>query len=823
MDVNSQLLNAQIENLAADPASPADGRTWLNTTTGLVKTVVGGSIKVVATLDQTQTLTNKTIDADLNTITDLTVTNLKAGVLDTDLTAVSGSDDTLPSAKAVKTYVDTVAAAQNQASEISFAPAGTIAGNTVQLAVEEVATDAASELATHAADTTNIHGIADTSILATTTGVQTLTNKTLTDPIVSDALRLAEVATPSTPASGYGKIYFKSDGKLYQLNDDGTESQVGAGSGGGVNHISGNPDAESGVTGWAMYEDAAGTSPVNGTGGWSAGATWTRSTSGQLRGTGCFLLSKDAVNRQGQGVSYDFTTGRADKYSVHKISFSYEKDTGTYADGDLKVYIYDITNSTLIEPVGTSILNTGVNAIHQATFQTTDSTSYRLIIHIASTSAVAYQMKFDDFFVGPQSIARGPMISDSKDWTPTGSWVTNTTYTGRRWRVGDREYFSVRVATTGAPTATALIINLPITIDTAKLSGSSAGSTVIPSSGEMLDTPNGFNTLSAVYQTATSVKVHVYNGNTASGGDVSSTYPMVWANGDCLEINFNVPVVGYSSSQVLSSEEDGRVCAFYGTLTANLAVTANVTNLTFTSAKDTHGGWSAGVYTVKVSGDYNLSGIANAALNTEYVVYKNGSAYRAVFNADAAKWYSGSTLLPDLKAGDTISIRSSVTTTITGNATGYTTGISIHRLSGPSQIAASETVAARYTHSSSQTVTTGGSNTVVLYATKSHDTHGSTYNTSTGIFTPPIPGKYLVYAKAAFTATGAAVSMYINKSGTLVSREDRSAAAATQGQVMDVLDLLTTDTVKIEIWQNAGSTRTIENGASGVLVIERIG
>ncbi len=41
---------------------------------------------------------------------------------------------------------------------------------------------AATALTNHENDTTNIHGIADTSILVTTTGTQTLTNKTITSP-----------------------------------------------------------------------------------------------------------------------------------------------------------------------------------------------------------------------------------------------------------------------------------------------------------------------------------------------------------------------------------------------------------------------------------------------------------------------------------------------------------------------------------------------------------------------------------------------------------------------------------------------------------------
>ena len=57
----------------------------------------------------TTTFTNKTFDAEGtgNNLSNVDVANLKSGVLDTDLTSVSGSDDTIPSAKAVKALVDT--------------------------------------------------------------------------------------------------------------------------------------------------------------------------------------------------------------------------------------------------------------------------------------------------------------------------------------------------------------------------------------------------------------------------------------------------------------------------------------------------------------------------------------------------------------------------------------------------------------------------------------------------------------------------------------------------------------------------------------------
>lgn len=73
------------------------------------KSVPAGDI--VGTTDA-QTLTNKTINADNNNITDLEVDNLKAGVLNTDLIGAT-SDTQVPSSKATKDYADTKMGALN--------------------------------------------------------------------------------------------------------------------------------------------------------------------------------------------------------------------------------------------------------------------------------------------------------------------------------------------------------------------------------------------------------------------------------------------------------------------------------------------------------------------------------------------------------------------------------------------------------------------------------------------------------------------------------------------------------------------------------------
>jgi hypothetical protein len=105
-----------------------------------VRAFLDGVEREVITNDQSQTLENKTIDADDNTISNLETDNLKSGVLNIDLAAVTPPTDTqVPSALAVKTYVDDRIAEKDEASEITYVntTSGLTAVN-VQDAIDEV-------------------------------------------------------------------------------------------------------------------------------------------------------------------------------------------------------------------------------------------------------------------------------------------------------------------------------------------------------------------------------------------------------------------------------------------------------------------------------------------------------------------------------------------------------------------------------------------------------------------------------------------------------------------------------------------------------------
>ncbi len=126
----------------------------------------------VATLTGTQTLTNKTIDVDNNTVSNIEVDNLKSGVLDTDISSVSASDDTLASAKAIKTYVD----AQVTASDLDFQGDS---GGALSIDLDSETLDIAGGTGIDTTGSGNTLTVAIDSTVATLTGTQTLTNKTI--------------------------------------------------------------------------------------------------------------------------------------------------------------------------------------------------------------------------------------------------------------------------------------------------------------------------------------------------------------------------------------------------------------------------------------------------------------------------------------------------------------------------------------------------------------------------------------------------------------------------------------------------------------------
>ncbi len=607
-------------------------------------------------------------------------------------------------------------------------------------------------------------------------------------------------------------------------------------SGTGVNFIL-NPDAESDTSGWATYQDAAGATPVDGTGG-APTVTWTRSTSSPLTGTASFVLTKDAANRQGEGASYAFTIDSASQARVLAINFDFIVGSGTFVagasgvDSDVEVYIYDVTNAVVIQPSSYKLFSNSstISGHFSANFQSaSNSTSYRLILHCATTSASAYTLKFDTVQVGPSSYVYGTPITDWLAFTPTvGGWVdANHTNTGFWRRVGGDAEYEIKVATSGAPTSATLTLNLPSghVIDTTRIVNTTANSGSL-GIGTVNDSGASIYPVIVGYLTTTSVAVAVVGTASSYGGlsNVTQAVPMTFGAGDQIDVKFTAPILGWSSSVQMSDSADQRVVAARMT-GATATVTNSYSDITWTTiANDTHGAMGAISYTVPVPGYYDISGSVNIGASTVsaaggfFVGLHNGTSVildnEFLFDLNVPENESipftyGSVLL---SAGTAIKVQIKTSGTIGTpviNSSATLNYLAIKRLSGPSAIGASETVAASYSTVAGVTLTTAFA--TVNYNTLGYDTHGA-YASS--VYMTPSAGRYEVNAAIGsqpFNVAGSTFGLFLiaNKGATQFA----GGWAVGSGATMSLFA-----TLDGSVNCNAGETLAIQVKAAAAII-----
>jgi hypothetical protein len=217
--------------------------------------------------------------------------------------------------------------------------------------------------------------------------------------------------------------------------------------------------------------------------------------------------------------------------------------------------------------------------------------------------------------------------------------------------------------------------------------------------------------------------------------------------------------------------------AYGATTTVN---NSGVTVIYPTVRMDSHKGYNAstGVYTVPVSGYYRVSGgfttspaawVNNNAIQMSASITGTGApggtfAFTRIISAGTTEQGISGSATYYCAAGDTIVLRvlSGQTVSLNGGTNNF---VSIERLSGPSVVAASETVAASYWASTSASSST---TQAVNFDTKEYDTHNAVTPGVNWRYTAPVSGTYLVtiYVNPS-VGTASYFNIYKNSNSTI--------------------------------------------------------
>lgn len=671
--------------------------------------------------------------------------------------------------------------------------------------------------------------------------VQTMDNKTLNSAVLvtpeTDVITFDDQTTPTTPAAGFQKLYSKADKKLYTLTSDGNEQALAVGNASGINFVSNSDFEGNTVTPWITYADAAQSSPVDGTGG-SPTITFTASSSSPLNNTYSAILSKPASNCQGQGVSIDCAIPLGYESKTTKVSFIYSAsanfDYGDALNGadpsDVTAWAIDTTSGQVFGLQNNTLDGGG---LFTGMFQTTESSTIRLCLHIGTTNALAWDLKIDDVKFEPSIASYGPAMTDWTSWTPTGTWVSNATYTGRFRRVGDSAEVQVNVALTGAPTATTLTVNLPFTIDQTKMIGTNP---IIGSAAVRDSSPNARYIGSTYYVTGTntSVTISAWEASAAfvTGNDVvNATTPITFANGDSIAFSFKVPVVGYGSN-IQVNNGDGRAVVARASLSgASLSAgsynTATIASMTIdnTSLR------SGDTLVIKESGYYSISGLARqddtfTAGEALTIAYSVNGGTEVDFGADSAA-AAGTFLLAAagnitafFNAADVIRCR------VFSNEAGTlhpSSFFQIEKTPIAGTLGAGSRVSLRANTSTTTISATGSPNTVISFSNTVENTAGaSAWNGS--VFTVPVAGEYCVVAQI---QAGAVAGGAINNRVAMAVQID-----GVDGAKIDRFTFQTTTAVVVELngtlnlgWLNPGQTISIganKSAAAGTVTLNGV-
>ncbi len=578
------------------------------------------------------------------------------------------------------------------------------------------------------------------------------------------------------------------------------------------------------------------------------------SSSSPIDGIYSLNLATTGTSTFGDGyISQSIPVSSAYQAKVLTVKFKYKNVagaavfSGTGQGATPSTYgaaVYDVTNNAWLPMAGNFNFTQSTGAgDFVGTVQTASTTSaVQIFIYFAVTPPANSSLFLDNFYVGQQVSPQAPAVSDWVAYTPTftGLGTVSATVVFSR-RVGDSLQVAGRT-TAGTSTATPGLISLGyngtnsnVVADTSKMStncicgygwANNASTTIFGWS--IIGPATNLSSVIIAIQTSTiPATTNTTNASTSIG------------TGFVFEFNFTIPIVGWSSNSVVSSDTDTRIVAARMT-GATATITGSYSDITWTTVvSDTHGAMGAISYTIPVTGYYDIIGAIDVGatslsaaggffvgLNTGSVILENKFIFDLnVPENESLDFNYGSVLL---NSGTTLKLQVKTTGTVGTpviNSSATTNFLAVKRLSGPAVITATESVNARY--NSSVTVISGSLATI-SWVNKDFDSHNAM---SAGTYTIPVSGKYwvssVIKSGAIFTA-GQNVTTELQKNSSVITRTVVFAQAGFTNNLDGIIpgDLISCnagDTLRIQLSCSGASPSITASSFENYFAIARVG